>query len=156
MNARAKSLLALVAVVGVVVGVFWFGRNFGGGERVQSEKPLVICQPPDAPPEQQQCFWTAHIHATVKVFMKGEEVPLGFEQGALEGPHTHAEKNKGHWHGLIPVDYQTREVKDWSALELSKIALGPQEGNRTFVVNGKEVDPSYIWKDGDSIEIHYQ
>lgn len=152
---RVKALIILILVSIAVAAVFYTAK-LTGGENVKSERPVVICNPQNAPPEQQKCFWTAHIHATVKVSMKGEEIPLGFEQGKLEGSHTHAESNKIHWHELIPVDSLTKEVKDWSALEVSKIALGSQEGNRKFVVNGREVESTYIWQDGDSIEIHYE
>lgn len=155
MNRRAKSILILAVVIAAIIGLFWFARFLGSGEKVQSEKPLVICQPQNAPPQNQKCFWTTHIHATVKVFMKGIEVPLGFEEGVLEGSHTHAEPNKIHWHGLIPVDPKTKEVKDWSALEVQKL-IPPRETKPKFIVNGQEVKTSYIWKDGDTIEIRYE
>jgi len=95
----------------------------------------------------------------VRVFKSGKEIPVKFEEGKLEGQHTHSEPNKLHWHGLIPVDPKTKEVTDWSALEIQKIITDfgrSQEGTSKFIVNGKEVEPSYIWKDGDAIEIHYE
>lgn len=156
MNTKVKSIIALLVVIAAIIGFFKLANLLGSGEKAQSEKPLVICQPQNAPPEQQKCNWTAHVHVTVKVFMKGEDASLGFEQGNLEGSHSHAEPDKLHWHGLIPVDPKTKEVVDWSAFEVSKLALGPQEGNRKFIVNGKEVEPSYIWRDGDTIEIRYE
>lgn len=156
MNTKTKSIIALLIVVIAIIGFFKLANFLGSGEKAQSEKPIVICNPPNAPPEQQKCNWSAHVHATVRVFMKGEEVLLGFEEGGLEGSHTHAEQNKIHWHGLIPVDPKTKEVTDWSALRVSNLALGPREGNRKFIVNGKGVEPSYIWKDGDTIEIRYE
>lgn len=153
-----KSILILVVVLLALLGLFWLANSLGGGESVQSERPRVICQPPDAPPEQQQCFWTAHIHATVRVFKGTEEIPIGFEQGELEEEHTHAEKNKLHWHGLLPADPVTKEAKDMSALQVGTIPDDLKlsvDGQPTFVVNGVEVEPTYIWKDGDDIEIRY-
>lgn len=155
MPKQIKNVLILIVIVGAILGLFLIGRFFGSGENVESEKPLVICQPQNAPPEQQKCNWTAHIHAMVKVFMKGEGVPLGFEEGILEGSHTHAEPNKLHWHGLIPVDPKTKEVNDWSALEVQKL-IPPRETEPKFIVNSKEVEPSYIWQDGDTIKILYE
>lgn len=156
MNTKTKNTIGLFVVAVAIFGFFWLANLLGSGEKAESEKPLVICNPPDAAPEQQKCNWTAHVHATVMVFMKGEKISLGFEQGNLEGGHTHAEPSKIHWHGLIPVDPKTKEVIDWSALEVSNLALGPKEVNRKFIVNGKEVEPSYVWQDGDNIEIHYE
>lgn len=159
MNTKIKSIIALLVVVGAILGFFWLANLLGTGEKAQSEKPIVICNPPNVSPEQQTCNWTAHIHATVKLFSGGKEIPVKFEEGVLEGQHTHSETNKLHWHGLIPVDPKTKEVTDWSALEVQKIITDfnlSQGGTPKFIVNGKEVESSYIWQDGDTIEIHYE
>lgn len=157
---RDKKLQSIgIILVVVVVGVlFFYVANLFGSENVQSDKPLVICQPQNAPPEQQKCFWTAHIHFTIKVFKGNEEIPVGFEQGELEGKHTHAEKNKVHWHGLLSVNPVTKEVTDLSPLQVGNIPKDLKlsvEGNPMFIVNGKEVNSFYIWQDGDVIEILY-
>ena len=94
MNIKIKSTIALLVVTGAILGFFWFANFLGSGEKTQSEKPLVICQPQNAPPEQQKCNWTAHIHATVRLFSGGKEIPVKFEEGVLEGQHTHSEPNK--------------------------------------------------------------
>jgi len=159
MNNQLKSIAIIFLVIAAVVGFFWIARYFGGGESVESEKPAVICKPQNAPPEQQECFWTAHIHATVRVFKNGAEIPVRFEEGKLEGQHTHSEPNKLHWHGLIPVDPRTKEVADWSVLEVQGIIADfglSQEGTPRFIVNGEEVALFYVWKDGDTIEIRYE
>lgn len=159
MSKQLKSIVTLLLVMAAIIGFFWAANFLGSGEKAQSEKPLVICQPQNAPLEKQKCNWTAHIHAMVKLFKNNIEVPVRFEEGVLEGQHTHSEPNKLHWHGLIPVDSKTKEVTDWSALEIQKIVTDfnlSQEGTPKFIVNGKEVEPSYIWKDGDTIEIHYE
>lgn len=159
MNTKIKNIIGLLVVAVAIIGFFKLANFLGSGEKAQSEKPIVICQPQNAPPEQQKCHWTAHIHATVKLFSKGEEIPIKFEEGVLEGQHTHSEPNKLHWHGLIPVDPKTTEVTDWSALQVQKIVTDfkpSEEGAPKFIVNGKEVEPSFIWQDGDTIEIHYE
>lgn len=156
---QIKNWLVILLIIGAVAAFFWLANFLGSGEKAQSEKPLVICQPQNAPPEKQTCNWTAHIHATVRLFSGGKEIPVEFEEGVLEGQHTHSEPNKLHWHGLIPVDTKTKEVTDWSSLEVQKILTDfkvSQQGSPKFIVNGKEVDPSYIWKDGDNIEIRYE
>lgn len=159
MNLRLKSLFALLISIIAIIGFFWLANFLGSGEKAQSEKPLVICEPRNAPPETQTCFWTAHVHAMVKVFKGSPETAVGFEQGVLEGEHTHAEKNKLHWHGLIPVDSKTKEVKDWSPLMVSNIQKDLKlsiDGAPKFIANGKDVESSYIWQDGDTIEIRYE
>lgn len=159
MNKQIKNWFIILLVVAAIAGFFWIANFLGSGEKAQSEKPIVICKPQSAPPEQQECLWTAHIHATVRVFKNGKEIPVKFEEGKLEGQHTHSEPNKLHWHGLLPVDSKTKEVTDWSALQVQKIITDfniSQEGTPKFIVNGNEVDPSYIWQDSDTIEIHYE
>jgi hypothetical protein len=159
MNTKIKSIIGILVVVIAIFIFFWIANLFGTGEKAQSEKPLVICNPPGALPEQQKCNWTAHIHAIVRLFKNGKEIPVKFEKGKLEGQHTHSELNKIHWHGLIPVDPKTKEVVDLSALEVQKIVAHidlSHEGMPKFIVNNREVDPSYIWKDGDNIEIKYE
>jgi len=128
------------------------------GEKVQSEKPMVICSNPNAPPGQQKCYWTAHIHVQVKVFHRSKEFSLGYEQGNLQKGHTHAKKNKLHWHGLLPADSSTKQITDSSVFRIDKIPedLGIQlPGKPRFIVNDKEKDRSYRWKDGDTVEIYY-
>lgn len=159
MGNKAKSLFILVIVVAAILGFFWLADFLGSGEKAESEKPIVICKPQNAPPEKQECLWTAHIHATVKVFKNDKEIPIRFEQGKLEEEHTHSEQNKIHWHGLIQVSPKTKEVEDWSSLAVSTIPDSLKlsvEGIPQFLVNGKEVDPSHIWQDGDIIEIRYE
>lgn len=159
MNKKVKSLLALALIASAIVGFFWLANFLGSGEKAESEKAIVICKPQNAPPEQQECLWTAHIHAIVRVFKNGKEIPVKFEEGKLEGQHTHSEPNKLHWHGLIPVDPKIKEVTDWSALEIQKIITDlnlSQEGTPKFIVNGQAVDRSYIWQDSDIIEIRYE
>lgn len=149
---KLSSILILIIVIAAIAGVFWFAGRFGGGEDVKSEKPTIVCK-------EDECFWTAHMHATVKIFDKGEQVNLTFEQGKLEEEHTHSDQGKLHWHGLIPVDPGNREVKDWSALKVENLPkdLGLKiSGEPKFIVNGKEVKADYIWKDGDNIEIRYE
>lgn len=157
-NTKIKNALILIIVIAAIAEFIWFARFFGSGENAESEKPAVICKPQNAPPEQQECFWTAHIHAGIKVFQDNQEIPLSFEEGELEKVHTHAEKDKLHWHGLIPVDPKIKEVTDWSALSIKQLlkdlGLSIEDGPQ-IIVNGKEVDLSQTWKDGDIIEITY-
>jgi hypothetical protein len=160
MNKYITNVLILIAAIS---GLFLLFKlvNYVGivGENVQSEKPMVICSNQNASPDQQKCHWTAHIHAQVKIFHKGKEVSIGYEQGDLQKGHTHAKKNKLHWHGLLPVDPTTKQIIDSSEFRIEKIPndLNIQlSGKRRFVVNGKEKDGSYEWKDGDIVEIYYE
>lgn len=148
---KLKYLSGLLIVIATIVAVFWLANRFGSGEKVESEKAAIVCK------KENECFWTAHIHATIKVFQDNNEILLTFEQGKLEGIHTHTEKNNLHWHGLIRVD-QTREVKDWSAFTIERLLkdldLSIEDGPR-IIVNNKEVGLAHTWQDGDTIEIRY-
>jgi len=158
MKNQFKAIIVLALIIIAVGFLFYIAKSFGGEENAESENPLTICQPQNASPEQQNCYWTAHIHATIKITKSGGKVQIEFEQGELEEGHTHAEENKLHWHGLLSVDSQTKEVIDWSPLYVSKILdnLGILiEGYPKYILNGEEVNSDYIWQDGDVIEIQY-
>ncbi len=159
MNKYITSSLILIAVVSGIFILFKMVNYIGiVGEKVQSEKPTVICSNPNAPPDQQKCYWTAHIHTQVKVFHQGKEFPLGYEQGDLQKGHTHVTKNVLHWHGLLPVNPFTKQIIDSSAFRIDKIPLDLHiqlPGKPRFIVNGKEKDGSHKWKDGDTVEIYY-
>lgn len=150
-----KTALILFIVILVTGAIFLLANRFGSGEKIESEKPKIVCKP--IRQAQGECFWTAHIHATIKVFKNGKPVELNFEQGKLEEEHTHSELDKLHWHGLIPID-ENKNVKDWSILKVGNIPkdLGLNIGGEPkFIVNSKEVNVDYIWQDGDHIEIRY-
>lgn len=51
MNERLKGGLVVLAVLIAIITLFRIGSLFGSGENVQSESPLVICQPQNAPAE---------------------------------------------------------------------------------------------------------
>ncbi len=159
MNKYISNGLILIMVLWAGFTIFKLAVRVGTvGENAQSEKPMVICSPQDAPADQQKCYWTAHIHTTVKIFSKGKEIPIGFEQGILEKGHTHAQKNKLHWHGLIPADPKTKEF-DKTAFRIDKIPGDLNislPGTPRFIVNDKQEDGSYLWQDGDKVEIYYE
>lgn len=149
-----KQIFILIGVILAVIVIILFARRFGSGESVRSERPRVICN--------DQCFWTAHLHANLKVFNEGNPVSMGFEQGNLQGVHTHTQSDKIHWHGFLPVDRLTQKITDSSPLALVVILrdLGITIDKPTavvkFFVNGQETeDLTSIWQDGDNIEIHY-
>lgn len=147
----------------VVIGLvafFYIASRFSGGEKgVSTEKPITTCQPENVPPEKQKCYWTAHIHMTLTLTANGQKQDLSFEEGELQEGHTHAEKDKIHWHATLPVDPKTKQVTDYSSLKL-KVVLDEfktdyQDKKVTVVVNGetKLEGLDYIWQDGDRIDI---
>lgn len=159
MNKYITSSIVLITVI-ITITVLFKMVNYVGivGEKVQSEKPIIICNP-DAPIDQQQCYWTAHIHITVRVFHQGKELPIGYEQGNLQKGHTHAAKNLLHWHGLLPVNPSTKQILDSSVFRVDKIPTDLHiqlPGKPRFIVNGKEKEGSYEWNDGDTVEIYYE
>lgn len=159
MHKYISSSLIIVGVVFAIFLLFKLVKHVGvTGEQVQSERPMVICSSQDAL-SSQRCYWTAHIHAQVSIFHKGKELDIGYEQGDLQRVHTHATKNKLHWHGLLSVDQSTKKITDTVAFRVDTI---PQDlnielkGDPSFIVNGIETDGAYQWQDGDKIEIYYE
>ncbi len=156
---KLPHIVLLCVVIAAIYGFFFLATHFGTGENVRSEEPIVICQPQEAPLEQQRCVWTAHRHFLLHVFEGTKEWPLPFEHGDLQGMHTHAEKQKMHWHGLIPVDPLTKKVLDWSPLHVSKIVDDMElstESAPQYIVNGLLVPASTVLQDGDTIDIRYE
>lgn len=110
MKNKLSNILILVFVVALFVGVFYLASVLREREeKIRSESPIVFCVPPKAPPENQECFFTTHIHYNITLIENGSEKTLPFEKGPLERFHTHFEKNKAHWHSLMPVNPETKE-----------------------------------------------
>lgn len=149
-------ILALVMIL--LVGFFYIAKLFGGEGSITSEKPIIFCIPEDAPPHQQECFYTAHEHMQLKISINGEEQNIGFEKGDLQKSHTHAEKNKIHWHSVLNVDPLTKEVVGWypHSIKASLEELGLENLSSVVVIVNGNLEPNgldYIWKDGDTIEV---
>lgn len=174
------SILMLLFVVAAFGALYYVAKFFQGEEeQVRSEKPIIFCQPENAPPEEQQCWFTTHIHVypTVRVF--GKERPLPFEKGDLSKHHTHSQENKIHWHKLVEVDPVTKGVPE-EEFKLGKVfddmgiyftqdgvfdhrvgEINPQTGQPAelkMLVNGEPNDQfrEYGWKDKDRIDIIFE
>ncbi|MBI3289977.1 hypothetical protein HYZ78_01115 [Candidatus Microgenomates bacterium] len=146
----------LLFVLIAVLAFFLIAGRFGGGEKgVESEKPITTCQ-------ADKCFYTAHLHFNLEVFTSGQKQKLPFEKGDLEVSHTHAEEDLIHWHATLPVDPQTQQVTDWSALKLKVIldefGINYQDKKVTVLVNGQERTEGleYIWQDGNKMEVRIE
>lgn len=110
MKNRLPNILILIFVIVLFVGVFYLASVLREREeKIRSESPIVFCVPPQAPPENQECFFTTHVHYHITLIENGSEKSLPFEKGALERFHTHFEKNKVHWHSLMPVEPETKK-----------------------------------------------
>lgn len=155
-----SNILPIGFVVIGLIAFFYVANRFSSGEKgVTTEKPITTCQPENAPAEKQKCYWTAHTHLTLKVIENGQEVALSFEKGDLQKSHTHAEKDKIHWHATLPVDPKTKQTTDYSALKLKAVLdefkINYQGKKTTVLVNGQEKKEGvdYVWQDGDTIEV---
>ncbi|MBI4149530.1 hypothetical protein HY491_03720 [Candidatus Woesearchaeota archaeon] len=135
-----------------------------------AEEGIMVC-------ESGQCFWAAHIHSQLRVEICGEEVDMGLEEGELAETHTHKERGQLHFHERLPVDPETKQVTDFSPLQLSVFfeGMGMQltsecigewcngdlctgvPGRLSMTVN--EVPSTsfggYTWQDGDVIDITF-
>lgn len=151
--------IASFVIIGLI-SFFYVANRFSGGEKgVSTEKPITTCQPENAPPNKQKCYYTAHSHMVLNITIDGKKVDLPFEKGRLQKSHTHAEKNKIHWHATLPVDPKTKQVTDYSALKLKAVLDEMQinyKGKKVMVlVNGQEKSKGldYVWQDGDNVEV---
>lgn len=155
-----SNILLIVFVVAGLIAFFYIGNRFSGGEGgVTTEKPITTCQPENAPPDKQKCYYTAHPHFTLKLMVNGQKQDLSFEKGDLQKPHTHADKNKIHWHATLPVDSMTKKITDYSPLKLKAVLdeFGINyQGKKVMVVVNNQAKPDgleYIWQDEDMIEV---
>src|SRR3989344_1773221 len=105
--AAAKLPYAAAIIILALVGYsyYYFSQTASAAEGI------VVC-------DSGQCFWAAHIHAELEVEICGEGIALGLEQGDLGKTHTHKEKGLLHFHERLPVDPATRQITDYSALQL--------------------------------------
>lgn len=116
-----SNLLMIVFAAGGIAAAFYMASFFKSEEQgVRSQKPIIFCQPQNALPEQQKCFFTSHIDVYLTIKVWGEEKTLPFEKGDLVKSHLHAEKNKIHWHSLISVDPKKKELEDKTQLTLGQ------------------------------------
>lgn len=155
-----SNIVLIVFVITGLIAFFYVANRFSSGEKgVSTEKPITTCQPENVPPDKQKCYYTAHSHITWNVLIDGKKVDLSFEKGNLQKSHTHAEENKIHWHATLPVDPQTKQITDYSALKLKavldELQVNYQGKKVTVLVNGQEKSEglNYVWQDGDNVEV---
>lgn len=171
------TLLFVLALATVSIS-FLFAFHFTGEASIKSEEGIVFCQPENAPPESQKCFFTAHWHMIFDVKICGETKIFPFETGELTKLHTHVETNKVHWHGLLPVDPFTKNITDFSDLKLGnifselKIPISNEgiynfkngdkcpdgtPGQLRVFVNGEQKENflDYVLRDGDRIKAEF-
>lgn len=155
-----SNALIIVFVAASLVAFFYVANRFSGGEKgVSTEKPITTCQPENAPADKQKCYYTAHPHFSLNIQIDGQNQDLSFEKGDLQKPHTHADKNKIHWHATLPVDSMTKKINDYSPLKLKAVLdefkIDYQDKKVMVVVNNqaKSDGLEYIWQDGDTIEV---
>jgi len=175
---RTNILVLLFVLVLLTIFISFLATHFTGESGVKSDKGIVFCQPENAPIERQKCFFTAHWHFHFDMNVCGQKKILLFETGDLQKLHTHVEKNKVHWHGVLPADQKTKNITDFSDLKLSNVFKqlnipitsnsiynfksggtcpdGKTATLKVFVNNEQKKDfMDYILKDKDKIAIEF-
>lgn len=175
---RTNIIILLFVAATVIVFVSYLATHFTGETGILSDKGITFCQPENAPPDRQKCYFTAHWHAHADIKVCDQVRVLPYETGDLEKFHTHVETNKFHWHGLLPVNPATREITDYSQMKMSnlfselKVPISSdgiytfkngdtcpdgRVGNLKVSVNGAEQKDflNYILKDDDHISIEF-
>jgi len=140
---RWGNLLLIAFAVGGITAAFSMASFFKAEEQgVRSQKPIIFCQPQNAKPENQKCFFTTHVDTYLTIKIWGEEKNLPFEKGNLTKAHTHAGRNKVHWHSLIPVDPATRELeRDLTLGEIVDDLSIPFDTDRIFNFRNGDIGP---------------
>lgn len=138
------NLLLIGFGLGGIVAAFYVANFFKHVETgIRSQKPIIFCQPQDASAQNQLCFYTSHIDIYLTIKIWGEERTLPFEKGDLTKAHTHADKNKVHWHSLIPVNPTTRELERQLILSEYIDDLGiPFADDRIYNFKNGDVGPN--------------
>lgn len=175
---RTNIIILLFVLATVIVFVSYLATHFTGETGTKSDEGITFCQPENAPPAEQKCYFTGHHHVHADIKVCGETKIFPYETGDLEKLHTHVQTNKVHFHGLLPVDPTTKQITDKSQLKMSnlfaelKIPIAPDgiynfkngdkcpDGRIGFLkvlINGTEqIDfLNYILKDGDHISIEF-
>lgn len=156
--------IVVLAIIGIVYSLF---ITLQSGARSSG---LIVC------PQEDKCYWTAHVHAYVPIKICGEDKRLPIELGPLNGPHTHEEKNIIHWHDRLPYDNVNKRLLETKPLTLgaffdainanfnsnsildknnNDVCLDGTQGKLKMFVNGKRSNQfrDFIWKDKDVIFI---
>lgn len=155
------NIAIFILVITLFISLFYVASYFREKEEeIRSENPITFCQPLKSPSEGQKCYFTTHIHffPTIKIF--GEERTIPFEYGPLDGFHTHFEKNKAHWHALLPVDSVAKQpLKNLTLGELFDDMGIPFSNDRIYefesgMLNPKTGQPAKltVFIDGEKIE----
>lgn len=175
---RTNILVLLFVLALLTIFISFLATHFTGESGVKSDKGIVFCQPENAPVEQQKCFFTAHWHFHFDIEVCGQKKILPFEKGDLQKLHNHVEKNKVHWHGLLPANPKTKNITDFSDVKLSNVfkelsvpitsnsiydfkngdkCPDGATGSLKFFVNNEEKKDfmNYILKDKDKITIEF-
>lgn len=175
---RTNILILLFVLATVIVFISYLATHFTGETGIRSDKGITFCQPENAPPSEQKCYFTSHWHVHADIKVCGETKIFPYETGDLEKLHTHVETNKFHFHGFLPVDPITKQITDKSQLKMSnlftelKIPIAPDGiynfkngnvcpngkiGSLKVLINGIEQKDflNYILENEDHITIEF-
>jgi hypothetical protein len=150
----------VTAIVLIAVGILAY-YSIGEYNKQKAAEGIVICNT-----ETNECLKTLHIHSDITIDVCGYEVKLPREIGALNGLHTHKEKNYLHFHDKLPLEQTSKEQLFDKRLSLQEVldtfTINPAEhctGSTPIVtdvtVNGTTPSDGlqYNWTDGDQISL---
>ena len=171
-STRKKIIVFLISILAFLV-VLGLGYSLFVTIRSNPSQGLVTCT------ADGSCFWTAHIHAYVPVYICGSFYKFPHEVGPLDHPHTHEEQNIIHWHDKLPYDQSSSMIIDTDPMTLraffdsisvpfsqdaistfsnGNLCPNGNPGKVSVFVNGDLYEGeygSYIWKDHDVISIYF-
>ncbi len=118
---KGKASIALAIVMLAVTGLSY--SVYDVYTTGAAERGVVVClsDKGEMTPEASgnTCYWSAHIHAEVNIDLCGDtSYRFPVEKGALDGPHTHEERNLIHFHERLRIDENSKEILDTQLLTL--------------------------------------
>lgn len=160
-----RSVIFSIIILALLGIAYSLEVTFQSGARSSG---IIVC------PQEDKCYWTAHIHAYVPIYVCGKEIKQYIEVGPLNEPHTHEEKHVIHWHDRLPYDNVNKRLLEYAPLTLgayfdalemqfdsnrildkSNDDLCPDgsQGTLKMFVNGKQNNMfrNFVWKDKDVI-----
>jgi len=157
---KIKNWTIGLIVLGVIIGLFWFGMSSLIGESKECKT---------APATEINIGGHAnlklHIHAILNIEIDGKQISLppniGVSTGILRPLHTHDEPGKVHIEGPCARDWKLGEFFDVWGREFSSSCIFENctdKGELKMTVNGKESNEfdNYVMRDDDVILIDYK
>jgi len=165
---KRKWPIWLVCIAAILIVIFAAYYYLSNTEKVEE---YDVCK-------EGKCVKIFNMHAHIKFDLCGKSIDLPQERGQLDGPNTHKEKNKIHFHSKLPYDPVSGKILNVTPLRLGELMNvidmrfndkcvaeycngqacpdGKPGTVRMFVNNQPNTEfDQYVWTDKDEILITF-